>query len=455
MDRTEIILATGDEFLDQFIKDDLEKTDQAKVIAKATTRRTLVNKVNELSPQLIVIGDDLIGENESKDESDEEWEAVIEDIRRFSYNLRIVFICDRPVDDIFLTKLTTYNITDIFHEGKLPEGYVIQILGAPSFKHIEKFRGRIETVSKTLKEKKREEEEKQAESIIQTGTIPREGKVVEVEVPVYQQLIVKPKIFVFGSAVKGSGSSTLARMFGEYLANLQLQVGVLESPYVEPSWYELINGDAYIKEDWLSWHELIQEEQEIRKGMSINVEGVTYIVQNPRVTLKKWDLMKSAYLVGYARQIPILIYDLSDGITDENEKLILRQANHIFLSTQFDPARVHASQNRIVHYLHEQNLTHKVMYLCNHSNAYLEKKFSKNLKEAYNNTENIYYFPHLEEVKNALMEAESVWNLLNEEEAEGLNDTFSIIAEQALGKDLFEKLRPKKKKRSILSFFKK
>jgi hypothetical protein len=455
MDRTEVILATGDEHLDQFIKEDLEKTDKVKVVAKVTTRRTLVNKVNELSPQLIVIGDDLIGESDGKEESEIEWENVIEEIRRFSYNLRIVFMCDRPDEDIFLTKLTTYNITDIFNEGKLPEGYVTQILGDPSFKNIDKFRGQVNSVSKSLKEKKKEEEEKQAESIIQTGAIPQEGRVVEVEVPIYQQLIVKPKIFVFGSAVKGSGSSTLARMFAEYLANLQLQIGVLESPYVEPSWYELINADAYTKEDWKSWHELIQDEQEIRKGMSINVEGVTYIVQNPNVPLKKWDLMKSAYLVGYARQIPILIYDLSDGIAEEKEKLILRQANHIFLSTQFDPARVHASQKRIVRYLHDHNMTDKVTFLCNHSNDYLEKKFSKNLKEAYNNTENLYYFPHLEEVKNALMEGESVWSHLEEEQVENLHETFSEMAEQGLGKDLFEKLQPKKKKRSVLSFFKK
>lgn len=455
MDRFEVILATGDEHLDEFIKDDLEKMERVKVVAKVSTRRTLVNKVNEVSPQLIVIGDDLIGESESKEESDKEWEAVIEEIRKFSYNLRIVFMCDRPVDDIFLTRLTTYNITDIFNEGKLPEGYVKQILGDPSFKNIEKFRGQVETVSRTLKEKKKEEEERKAESIIQTGAIPEEGKVVEVEVPVYQQLIVKPKIFVFGSAVKGSGSSTLARMFAEYLANLQLQVGVLESPYVEPSWYELINADAYTKEGWKSWHELIQDEQEIRKGMSVNVEGVTYIVQNPSVPLKKWDLMKSAYLVGYARQIPILIYDLSDGITEEKEKLLLRQANHIFLSTQFDPARVHASQKRIVRYLHEQNLNQKVTFLCNHSNDYLEKKFSKNLKEAYNNTENLFYFSHLEEVKNALMEGESVWKHIGEDRLEILHKTFSSMAEEALGKDLFEKLQPKKKKRSVLSFFKK
>lgn len=451
MDKTEVILATGDEHLDEFIKIDLEQTQRAKVIAKTTTRRTLVNKINELAPQLIIIGDDLIGESEGDEGSDEEWEMVIEEIRRFSYNLRIVFICDRPVDDIFLTKLTTFNITDIFHEGKLPEGYIAQILNTPSFKNIEKFRGKVEKVTQSLKEKKREEEEKQAETLIQTGAIPAEGKVVEVEVTVYHQLIVKPKLFVFGSAVKGSGSSTLTKMFAEYLANLQLQVGVLESPYAAPSWFELIDAKKYIQEDWNSWHNLIQDDKEITKGMSINIEGVTYIVKNPKVSLHKWDLMKSAYLVGYARQIPILLYDLSDGIQTENEKLILKQANHIFLSTQFDPARVNANNESVVGYLHDQKLTQKVTMLCNHSNDFLEQKFSENLKEAYNNIEKIYFFPHLEEVKNALMEGKSVWEHLKEDRLEKLHLTFSEIARESLGKDLYEKLQPKKKKRTLLS----
>jgi hypothetical protein len=455
MERTEVILATGDEHLDQFIKDDLERHGQSKVVATVPTRRSLINKVNEFGPQLIIIGDDLIGDSNSQEESDQEWETVIEEVRRFSYDLRIVFICDRPENDIFLTTLTTYSITDIFHEGKLPEGYIKQILGKPSYNNIIKFRGQVTTVSKSLKEKKREEEEKKAETIIQTGAIPQEGKVVEVEVPVYHQLIVKPKLFVFGSAVKGSGSSTLARMFAEYLVNLQLQVGVLESPFSDPSWYELINAEAITKEDWRSWHELIQDEQDIPKGMSINVEGVTYIVQNPRIPLKKWDLMKSAYLVGYARQIPILIYDISDGITEDKEKLILRQANQIFLSTQFDPARVHSSQKRIISYMNEQNLTDKVTLLCNHSNDYLEKKFNDDLKEAYDNSNPIYHFPHLEEVKMALMDGESVWGSLDEETVEFLHDTFFKMAEAVLGKELLDKLQPmKKKKRPFLSLFK-
>lgn len=455
MERTEVIIATGDEYLDDFIREDLEKTGRVKVIGKFTTRRTLINKVNELNPQLVVIGDDLVGDSNSQEESDEEWEDVIEEIRRFSYNLRIVFLCDRLQDDLFLTKLTTFNITDIFHEGKLPEGYVKQILGAPSFKNIEKFRGQVQVVSKNIKEKKRIEEEKQAETIISKGAIPQEGKVVEVEVPIYQQLIVKPKLFVFGSAVKGSGSSTMARMFAEYLANLQLQVGILESPYSDASWYDLINGDAYTREDWVSWHESIQEDQEIRKGMSINVEGVTYIAQNPTQPLKKWDLMKSAHLVGFARQIPILIYDISSGVTEPNEKLILRQASHIFLTTMFDPARIHGSQKKIVTYFHEHNFQEKVTLLCNHSNEYLEKRFSKSLKEAYNDTEDILYLPHLEEVKIALMEGKSTWELLNEEQTELLNGVFTELAKQVLGVELFERLQPKKKKVSIFSLLKK
>ncbi|EFV74953.1 MULTISPECIES: hypothetical protein [Cytobacillus] len=454
MERTEVILGTGDEHLDEFIKDDLEKTGQARVITKVATRRTLIHKVNELSPQLIVIGEDLIGESDSKSESEEEWEMVIEAIRQLSYKLRIVFICDRPVDDIFLTKLTTFNITDIFHEGKLPEGYIRQIMGEPSFKNIVKFRGKVEKVSKSLKEKKREEEEKQAETIIKTGAIPQEGKVVEVEVPVYQQLIIKPKIFVFGSAVKGSGSSTLAKMFAEYLANLQLQVGVLESPATKPVWYDLVNAEAYVKEGWISWHEAIQNDQEIRKGMSFNVDGVTYIIQNPKVQLSRWDIMKSAYLVGYTRQIPILIYDLSDGITDEREKIILRQANHIYLSTQFDPARVHATQNELVSYLYDQNLKDKVTMICNHSNEYLENKFSNDLKDAYD-IETLFHIPHLEEVKNALMEGKSAWDYLDEDVVKFLSETFSEMTEDAIGKDLFNQLQPKKKKKSFLSIFRK
>jgi len=451
----DVIIGTGNEHLDAMIQEDIKKSGIGHVVAIVPTRRSLVKKINEVSPEMIIIGDDLLGESNNRGESDVEWENIIEDIRRFSYNLRIVFFCDRSEDDLFLAKLTTFNITDIFNEGTFPKDYIQQLNQEPNFKNIIRFRNQVEKATEDMKKKKVEEEIKAAEEIIVSGVRPQEGRVVEKIVPVYQQLIVQPKLIVFASAFEGAGSSSMAKLFAEHLATLNLHVGLVESPYAAPYWYEAIDGEVRVKEDWKSWFSSIDKDQVIRKGSDIEVENVTYIIKGPNDLLEKWSLLKTAYLIGYARQIPIIVYDMSHNLTHEHERVILKQADHIFITSTFDPVRVNRSVDEYSEF-RKQIPPEKISMILNYSTKDLRTKYEDKLRDSFSINGDVYHIPYVHEMTTALIKGCSTWEHIPEDDEfkNELKSTMAILTEKVVGKELLSKLLPESK-RKRWSFFSK
>ncbi|MFS1519578.1 hypothetical protein V1503_24430 [Bacillus sp. SCS-151] len=455
----EIIVGTGNEELDELIRGDLEQNNIGKVVSTVTTRKSLVNRVFELMPSIVFIGDDLVGLEEN---SDDEWILVIEELRKISSSLRVIFFCDRPIDDVFLTKLTTLNILDIFHEGNLPPAYIEQLQAAPAYKNIEQFRGKVDTVTEDMqKERERQLEqqrkEKEAESIIHEGKKPREGRVIETLVPIYEQLVIQPHLIVVASAFEGAGSSIIGRILAEYLSSLNLHVGVLESPFAKPYWFDALDASKHIKGEWKSWHRQLEENEQVQKGSDLEIHNVTYLIRNQRETYKKWDMMKTAHLVGYARQIPILIYDMSHGVHNEEEKLILRQANNIILTTKFDPVRVnreHESYKKMVEYMSAEQLGEKMIVIANESTPYLKKKYEKMLLGCYG-VEKMVHFPTIQNINEWLMDGKGIWNSLNEKENESIQDIMSDLGQLILSKETYQKLaRPKQKQGLFARFMK-
>jgi hypothetical protein len=190
--RHTIIIGTGNEQLDELIKTDLEENGVGTVVAKVSTRNNIIKRFMETEASMLFIGEDLVGEAGT----DEEWENIIDELRRVSLQIRIIYLCQRPAEDIFLTKLTTYSVHDIFNDGQLPPSYVEQLSKATAYKNIEKFRGNVTSVSQQFIEKSREQ---RAEEIISQGKKPKDPKepkekrVIEVRermvaVPIYERL---------------------------------------------------------------------------------------------------------------------------------------------------------------------------------------------------------------------------------------------------------------------------
>jgi hypothetical protein len=459
--RHTIIIGTGNEQLDDLIKSDLEETAVGSVVATVTTRNTVVKRFMETEASMIFIGEELVGD----EGTDEEWERIIEDIRRISMQIRIVYFCDRPADDLFLTKLT-YLVYDIFNEGKLPPSYLEQLKNPPAYKNIEKFRGKVAEAAQEIAEKSREQ---RAEEIIREGIKEQQPKKTKAEkeakevtkevvteivereklVHVYERLFVKPQLIVIASAFPGAGSSVFARMLSEYLVNLTLQVGVCESPYSPYSYFELIQCPKLIRElksenEWRSWHRQILEDETIEIGTELITKGVGYIIKHRDDVLDNWDMMHTAHLVGFARHYPLLIYDMSTGISDEREKIILRQANKVILVSGYDPLRVNRDYKQYEETL--RTIRDKVIVISNKSTTWLHKENEEGLKNAYG-VDRVYPLPVIPAMPDIYMSGESFWDsaFIKVDTREQIKSVFAEIAEELLTADLIKKLINKDK----------
>ncbi|SDO16362.1 hypothetical protein SAMN04487897_10963 [Paenibacillus sp. yr247] len=455
--RQGIIIATGNEGLDELIKADLEEAEIGTVVAKVTTRNTLVKRFMETEAALIFIGEELIGE----ESTDDEWERTIGELRRISLQVRIVYMCQRPADDMFLTKLTTYSVYDIFNEGQLPPSYVDQLQKPPAYKNIEKFRLNVEAAVNQMAEKSREQ---RAEEIISQGVNekkPRVIRVVEerekrVEVPVYEQVYIQPQLIVVASAFSGAGSSIFSRMFAEYIRSFGLLTGIVESPYAQMSWFELLNGTKVLRDTkqghlWKSWHRQIAEGESVEPGTELTSNGVGYMIRHREDNFgETWGLMHTAHLVGFARHYPVLIYDLSTGLGDEREKIILRQANKVILVSGYDPIRVnreHASYKEIL----AITVKGKLIVIANKTTPWLHKEHVNSLQQAYG-VDHIYSMPLVTSIPDIYMSSESFWesSFTKSDVRESVKATFEEIATELFTADLMKKLVPKEK-RGLLS----
>jgi len=446
-----IIIGTGNEQLDALIKTDLEEASIGTVVATVTTRNSLVKRFMETGASMLFVGEELVGD----EGTDEEWEQIIEELRRISLQIRIVYFCLRPDEDLFLTKLTTHSVYDIFNQGQLPASYIDQLKLDPAYKNIEKFRGKVAEAAQQIAEKTREQ---RAEEIIRQGIGETEKKkpkvikeVIEKEklVHVYEQFYIKPQLIVVASAFPGAGSSIIARMLSEYLSDLTLQVGICESPYAPYSWFELIHGSKVLREmdkemTWKSWHKQILEDETIEIGTELNIHGVGYMVKHRDDRLDSWDLMHTAHLVGFARHYPILIYDMSSGLADDREKIILRQANQVILVSGYDPLRVNREHKANEEAL--RTIRDKVLVIANRSTSWLHKENEEGLKQAYG-VNRVYTVPVIPSIPDIYMSGESFWNssFIKNDIRMDMKRIFSEISNEMLTEELMRKLAPKEK----------
>lgn len=444
-----IILGLGDEHLNELVKTSLETAHVGKVVGLALTRKNILPRLTEQNGNMVFLGEHLIGETTSE----EEWVTLIEDLRRVDMQMRIVFFCDRPDSDLFLTKLAMIHVTDIFNQGELPAGWTSQLKEAPKYDSTERFRQHnAEEAIQSLKNRKRKVQES-PEEILQIPHIPKEVKVQIVEKKVIEKQIIFEAVKIPSRSVAvvslfdSAGSSILTRMLAEYVASLQVEVGVLESATAQPCWYEMMNAYSMIedKKDWESWHQTVKRGEQIPAWSdTIEKNGVQYIVRDPKDTFKEWTESDTAYLLAYSRNLPVLFCDISGNFDDPREQIILRSAQTIILVGGYDVVRMEREHDRYKTFL--TPFKDKLIHIMNKSTRRLERTHSAEIKNVYE-TKLLFHVPAMNEINELYMEGESFWscNYIKEEQKQHMRDVMERLASEILGESTVKKLRSRKK----------
>jgi hypothetical protein len=444
-----IILGLGDEHLNELVKTSLEASEVGKVVGLALTRKNVMPRLMEQGANMVFLGEYLIGETKSEDE----WVALIEDLRRVDMQMRIVFFCDRPDSDLFLTKLVMIHVTDIFNQGELPSGWTAQLKEAPKYESTERFRvNNGEDAIQELKNRKRKAQESPDE-ILQLPHIPKEQKVKIVEKKIVEKQIVFETVKIPSRSVAvvslfdSAGSSILTRMLAEYVASLQVEVGVLESATAHPCWYEMMNAYTMLEDnkDWESWHQTVKRGEQIPAWSdTLKLNGVQYIVRDPKDSFTEWTESDTAYLLAYSRNLPVLFCDVSGRFDDPREQIILRSAQTIILVGGYDVVRMEREHDRYMTFL--APFKDKLLFVMNKSTRRLERTHSAEIKNVYE-TKQLFHVPAMNEINELYMEGESFWscNYIKEEQKQNMREVMDRLAGEILGDSIVKKLRSRNK----------
>ncbi len=460
-----IVLGLGEESLSMVVKEQLDRDGVGKVVGTALTRKMVTQRVMEQSATLVILGEMLVGEQED----DAEWLDLIEDIRKVDIGIRIVFFCKRPEDDIFLAKLATLMVTDIFNELKFPPGWTDQLKQPPKYAHAEKFLRKKEEALTDLRKRKQRPEET-PEEILQKNLAPQpepptpapaqpnetqpatkiiEKRVVEKEI-VIEQVKIPPRSTVIISLFSGAGSSQLARILAEYIASLQVDVGIVESALVPPAWFEIINGWSILdnnKDNWRCWHSVIRAGEETPSwGDVLEVERVKYIARSTKhdSIYSEWSEQDTAYLLAYSRNMSVMFYDASTNFHDPREQIVLRSADRILVVGGYDVVRMEREFAK-----YEKALTpflEKMIFVLNKSTPRLTRIHDAEIKNVYG-IRKLFHVPALIPLVELYMEGGSFWksSYVKEEQKQAMREVMDELAKAILGDEVVKKLHARKR----------
>jgi hypothetical protein len=449
-----ILLGLGDEGFNEVVKGPLHSNKIAKVVGTVHMRRHIIQRAQELNVDMVFLGDQLTGDADN----DQEWLNIVDDLRRFNFSIRIIFLCDRPSTDLFLTKLSLAGVTDIFNENKLPSSWIEQLKNPVRFESTERFRSHDDEVTAQIKKNAKKKVET-PEQILQVPHIPipvsqvvqKEAKEPKKEI-ILEHITIAPRSIAVISLFPGSGGSVVLRLLAEYLAQLKINVGIMESPTAPNAWFELINAwsmkEKWEKENkgsWISWHATINRGETVPSLANVlERDRVKYIIRGPSEQFPEWVINDTAYMLAYSRSFTVLFSDVSGQYKDPRENLVVSGSDKIIVVASYDALRVERVRDDFKDFLvkHKDN----IIFVMNKSTPRLERAYAAEMKQWFD-TNQLIHVPFSDSMQELYMEGHSFWSStsIKDQEMQKMSESINALASLILGEEVLRKLQSLKK----------
>ncbi len=255
--QSKVLIAVGDRTFTNILKDTFERHKQVFLLSSQEIfhRRFLTEIVDIEKPDILILHDYYLESDLTQTEQKEQ--EMLTFIRNFrvQYNdaLRIVYLCERPRGDIYLTKLVSLGVLDIFNSNSIDlDEFITQLEQKPLFSNVEKFlvTESIEPIvvtkdSKTDKEEEDHQQEKTQRPIIQKvvekkviqkvvnkNVIKRDYKIqITNQTEKVIGVPIKKKLILIGSPFSRSGSTFVSHLLARALTQMGVPTTYIESPY--------------------------------------------------------------------------------------------------------------------------------------------------------------------------------------------------------------------------------
>ncbi|GLO68279.1 MULTISPECIES: hypothetical protein [Oceanobacillus] len=303
-----ILIGVANEYISDILRKYLVPSEHFHIIEQEVMHMRFMEEVlDSEQPDILIVHDVFLpSEKMDSEERQQEWLSFLHFTRQRYNDLRIVFLCERSKEDIFLNQLIGLGIQDIFNNSSINMEHFIKQLSLPAkYSNVAKFRtsgttatvnfqeeynydeSEEELVNETLKpgdEISTEQESKTFKKRKNRNEHKIETREVIVEKPV-ERLIAYPlskKIILVGSPFSRSGSTFVSHLIAKEMAHMDISVTYVENPFQRGYAYDRFDGHRKTENYRSVFHSYLKNNKpEPPITYEWSVDGVEMIVKHP------------------------------------------------------------------------------------------------------------------------------------------------------------------------------
>lgn len=385
MNNTRILLAVGNENVSGILRKYINKAELLHLIDQEIMHFRYLDEIIELhEPEILIVHDVFLpSDTTGKSEREKEWLSFLHFTRQKYEDLRIVFLCERPRDDIFLNQIVGLGVLDIFNESAIDMvQFVEQLSAPPRYANVAKFRDdSFATVKIEMQEQKEaEEKEDEVANQVQDKNVdsnteqeddseieqpvnkdeaaPTENKkrtekkplekrerekvkerVIEKLVP----LPIEKKIVLVGAPFQRNGSTFISHLLAKDIANLSIPVTYIENPFSRVYTYDRFDGNRKLENYRSVFYSHLKKDIPPNITFDWMEDGVSIIAKHPEEDDYNEEQVNFELLIKILLKIPSPITIIDVG-NDWNRKVVrdlFEIASNVFMIIEPDVSDAH------------------------------------------------------------------------------------------------------------------
>ena len=179
------------------------------------------------------------------------------------------------------------------------------------------------------------------EIIAELDNTPRNDRLIRITTQNVEYMEVSNKLVVIGSLSSRAGSSFVTSNLAAAFAKRNRSVAVLEFPANTPYLYDALFLRQKTEGKYISLPHEVRAQRAINKENIFKEHGISWVLLDPTLyAIKDWSPSEMLSLIYSVKNMPIILLDISTNWCHQGISQIFRQADHVFMVVEPDPALI-------------------------------------------------------------------------------------------------------------------
>lgn len=179
------------------------------------------------------------------------------------------------------------------------------------------------------------------EIIADLDNTPKNDRLIRITTQNVEYMEVSHKLVVIGSLSSRAGSSFVTANLAAAFAKRNRSVGVLEFPANTPYLYDALFLRQKTEGKYISLPHEVRAQRAINRENIFKEHGISWVLLDPTLyAIKDWSPAEMLSLIYSVKNMSIILLDISTNWCHQGIGQIFRQADHVFLVVEPDPALI-------------------------------------------------------------------------------------------------------------------